>query len=170
MPFFSGKVKIFMDFLFVSLSLSFSKHAGNKSLNAASPAKVCGLCIDVENAGVSASTSVAHLEPFCMLISGKVQQFSKRVTRGVLEKATGVSIAHTATSTCSPTTFQRQQAACVLAALLFHENLHTSAEKQTRLKMPIKHETATRSLRPAFNKFLRVRAEQGCPTLTVLSL
>lgn len=77
MPFFSGKVKIFMDFLFVSLSLSFPKHAGNKSLNAASPAKVCGLCIDVENAGVSASTRVAHLEPFCMLISGKVQQFSK---------------------------------------------------------------------------------------------
>lgn len=91
MPFFRGKVKIFMDLLFVSLWLSFSKHAGDKSLSVASPAKVCGPCMDVESAGVSASARarVAQLEPLCMLISGKVQPFSKKVTSGVLEKVTG---------------------------------------------------------------------------------
>lgn len=157
-----------MDFLFVSLSLSFSKHAGDKSLNATSLAKVWGPCVDVENAGVSARAWAAHLKPFCMWISGKVQQFSKRKARGVLKKATGVSIAHSAMMSCSPTTFRREQAVFLLPDLQLNEKLHTAAEKQIHLQTPIEHET-TRSLRHAWNKFLWVRAEQGCPAPTVLS-
>lgn len=117
------------------------------------------LCLDVEMSGECAT----HLKPFRMLISGTLQPFPKTVTKGCLKRPRG-SLPSTPLRWVA---VRRRLVVCLLAAFWFQENL--TAENKLTLRQPFAAKKATPSLRAAFNKFLRLRTQDGCPALTVPS-